>query len=97
MAPNTKKNITLAVIAGICASLLTILALTDKACGYVKERYMIPCVDMRIDDKTKLNNDKLEVLYLYTMEVAKTDGKSQLWDRCVDQVNMRNTIRKFDD
>lgn len=89
------KILTIIFIAASAASLLTLWALADKVNAFVKEKYIVPIIDCRIDDKQRFNNEKLDVLYMYTMESAKKNGSAALWDKCVDHVQGAGKVRRM--
>lgn len=91
----TKKKWSIVAIGGVCAAILSIWAVAGKVSANVKEKVLIPCIDTRIGEQTKFSNEKLEVLYLYTMEKAKVDGAEQLWNRCVDEVQNAGKVGKI--
>lgn len=90
-----KNKWSIVAIGGVCAAILAIWAVAGMVSANVKEKVIIPCIDTRIDEKTRFNNEKLEVLYKYTMEKAISDGNESLWNRCVDEVQNAGKVGKI--
>ena len=90
-----KNKWSITVVAGIAAAALTLWALADKVNAFIKDKYIVPIIDCRIDDKQRFNNEKLDVIYNYTMESAKCDGKEDLWNKCVDNVRNKEQVRRI--
>lgn len=90
-----KSKWSLLAVGGVCAAILSIWAVAGQVSANVKEKVIVPLIDSRICEKTRFNNEKLEVLYKYTMEKAKSDGNESLWNRCVDEVQNAGKVGKI--
>lgn len=82
-------------IGSTIGAVLAIWAFADKASAEFKEKYLIPVIDCRHDEKQKISDEKLDVIYMFNMEKAKIDGNIDLWNRCVDNVQNKGRINRI--
>lgn len=95
MTAATKKKISIGTISVLLGLIVAAITFIGKVDAIAKDKFIIPVVDERIDCKTKFSNEKLDVLYQYTMEKAIKDGSQDLWNKCVDKVQNTNKIGKI--
>ncbi|MBT8490157.1 MAG: hypothetical protein KJN62_03825 [Deltaproteobacteria bacterium] len=85
----TKKKIRLGILTAVAAVSVAIMAIwgfADKISYTIKEKYIIPCVDKRVDKLTEFSNDKIAVMYEFNMRHAKISGLDTLWNECREKV-----------
>jgi hypothetical protein len=90
------KNLTLIVVGSICGALITILTLFGQIEAKLRNDWIIPTVDSRIDSKIQYLSNKMEVIYIYNQEVAKkSDTLRNIWNSAVDRVEAEKSNKLF--
>jgi hypothetical protein len=95
MTAAKKNKWSIIAVGSTVGALLAIWGFADKVNARVKEKYLTPIIDCRIEEKQRFNNEKLEVLYMFNMEKARQEGNIDLWNSCVDKAQSQGKVNRI--